>query len=73
MFQPSTGMCKALYDLPGETSTDLAFKAGDCITLLEHIDDQWCRGELHGKQGKSVSYWMLSWLTMMQQAAMTWS
>jgi len=49
--KPSTGTCRALYDFSGETPTDLIFKTGDNIILLELVDDQWCKGELKGKQG----------------------
>lgn len=42
---------KALYDFVGENEDELSFKAGDVITELEPVDDDWMRGELMGKAG----------------------
>lgn len=42
---------KALYDFFGENEDELSFKAGDVITELEPVDDDWMRGELMGKAG----------------------
>lgn len=42
---------KALYDFLGENEDELSFKAGDVITELEPVDDDWMRGELMGRAG----------------------
>ncbi|XP_057402733.1 SH3 domain-containing protein 19 isoform X3 [Balaenoptera acutorostrata] len=42
---------KALYDFHGENEDELSFKAGDIITELESVDDDWMSGELRGKSG----------------------
>ncbi|XP_030644105.1 SH3 domain-containing protein 19 [Chanos chanos] len=41
----------ALYDFTAETSEDLAFKQGDYILVTAHVDDEWCRGRLNGREG----------------------
>ncbi|XP_014709045.2 SH3 domain-containing protein 19 isoform X1 [Equus asinus] len=42
---------KALYDFHGENEDELSFKAGDIITELESVDDDWMSGELMGRSG----------------------
>ncbi|XP_051013351.1 SH3 domain-containing protein 19 [Acomys russatus] len=42
---------KALYDFLGENEDELSFKAGDVITGLEPVDDDWMSGELVGRSG----------------------
>ncbi|XP_030047510.1 SH3 domain-containing protein 19 isoform X2 [Microcaecilia unicolor] len=42
---------KALYDFCGENEEELSFKAGDLITELESVDDDWMTGELRGRTG----------------------
>ncbi|XP_059121542.1 SH3 domain-containing protein 19 isoform X1 [Peromyscus eremicus] len=42
---------KALYDFLGENEDELSFKAGDVITELEPVDDDWMSGELMGRSG----------------------
>ncbi|XP_021563895.1 SH3 domain-containing protein 19 [Carlito syrichta] len=42
---------KALYDFHGENEDELSFKAGEVITELETVDDEWMSGELMGKSG----------------------
>uniref|UniRef100_A0A8B9C845 SH3 domain containing 19 n=1 Tax=Anser brachyrhynchus TaxID=132585 RepID=A0A8B9C845_9AVES len=42
---------KALYDFHGENEDELSFKAGDIITELESVDEDWMSGELQGKSG----------------------
>ncbi|XP_072413258.1 SH3 domain-containing protein 19 isoform X1 [Chiloscyllium punctatum] len=42
---------KALYDFSGENTDELDLKVGDMITILEHVDSDWLKGELHGKEG----------------------
>ncbi|NWR74131.1 SH319 protein, partial [Centropus unirufus] len=45
------GKAKALYDFQGENEDELSFKAGDTITGLESVDDDWMSGEIQGKSG----------------------
>ncbi|XP_066488334.1 SH3 domain-containing protein 19 isoform X2 [Tiliqua scincoides] len=42
---------KALYDFHAENADELSFKAGDVVTELEFVDEDWMSGELHGKSG----------------------
>ncbi|XP_074085243.1 SH3 domain-containing protein 19 isoform X2 [Macrotis lagotis] len=42
---------KALYDFHGENEDELSFKAGDIITELESVDEDWMSGERAGKSG----------------------
>ncbi|KAK6324766.1 hypothetical protein J4Q44_G00041080 [Coregonus suidteri] len=41
---------KALFDFTAECEEELSLKAGDIITNLESVDDEWFLGELRGKQ-----------------------
>ncbi|XP_064608748.1 SH3 domain-containing protein 19-like isoform X2 [Liolophura sinensis] len=43
--------CQARFDYDGETSEDLTFLEGEIIKLLEHVGEDWLRGELNGKIG----------------------
>ncbi|NWV66456.1 SH319 protein, partial [Malurus elegans] len=45
------GKAKALYDFHGENEDELSFKAGDMITDLESVDEDWMSGEILGKAG----------------------
>ncbi|KAM9381671.1 SH3 domain-containing protein 19 [Phaethornis superciliosus] len=45
------GKAKALYDFHGENEDELSFKAGDVITELESVDEDWMSGEIQGKSG----------------------
>ncbi|XP_075469724.1 SH3 domain-containing protein 19 isoform X3 [Ascaphus truei] len=45
------GKARALYDFCGENEDELSLKAGDMISALESIDDEWMCGELHGRSG----------------------
>ncbi|XP_068135212.1 SH3 domain-containing protein 19 isoform X2 [Hyperolius riggenbachi] len=45
------GKARALYDFSGENDDELSFKAGDMISSLESVDNDWMSGELHGKTG----------------------
>jgi len=52
--QPQQGgrSVRALYDYQGENETDLTFKEGDTITVLDDTDPSgWFHGELNGVQG----------------------
>ncbi|XP_075399820.1 SH3 domain-containing protein 19 isoform X2 [Tenrec ecaudatus] len=42
---------KALFDFHGEHEDELSLKAGDVLTELEPVDDEWMSGELLGKSG----------------------
>ena len=41
----------ALFDFPGQTPEDLSFHKGALIRVTEHIDSEWRRGRLEGKEG----------------------
>ena len=43
--------CVARFDYEGEGVGDLCFDEGDYIRLLERVDTEWVRGELHGNVG----------------------
>ncbi|NWR14085.1 SH319 protein, partial [Emberiza fucata] len=45
------GKAKALYDFHGENEDELSFKAGDMITELGSVDEDWMSGEILGKSG----------------------
>ncbi|XP_075786145.1 SH3 domain-containing protein 19 isoform X3 [Pelodiscus sinensis] len=45
------GKAKALYDFQGENEDELSFKAGDIITELDSVDEDWMSGEVQGKSG----------------------
>mmetsp|Transcript_18534 Transcript_18534/g.20608 ORF Transcript_18534/g.20608 Transcript_18534/m.20608 type:complete len:413 (-) Transcript_18534:55-1293(-) len=45
------GTATALWDFAGVDATELSFKAGDKITVLEKMGPEWWRGELRGAQG----------------------
>ncbi|XP_049708739.1 SH3 domain-containing protein 19 isoform X3 [Elephas maximus indicus] len=48
---PTGRKAKALFDFHGENEDELSFKAGDIITELESVDQDWMSGELMGKSG----------------------
>ena len=41
----------AVFDFPGQTAGDLSFHKGALISVIEHIDAEWRRGRLDGKEG----------------------
>lgn len=41
----------ALFDFPGQTAEDLSFHKGALIQVTEHIDAEWRRGCLEGRDG----------------------
>eukprot|EP01113_Clastostelium_recurvatum_P037031 TRINITY_DN5374_c0_g1_i1.p1 TRINITY_DN5374_c0_g1~~TRINITY_DN5374_c0_g1_i1.p1 ORF type:complete len:949 (+),score=267.77 TRINITY_DN5374_c0_g1_i1:1229-4075(+) len=41
----------AQFDFAGETDSELSFKAGDEIIILNRLDGEWWAGELHGRVG----------------------
>jgi hypothetical protein len=43
---------KAKYDYNSGHEDDLSFTAGQIITILEEVDDEWYSGEYHDGQGK---------------------
>ncbi|XP_044286634.1 SH3 domain-containing protein 19 isoform X3 [Varanus komodoensis] len=49
--EPAGEWCDALHDFTAETQEDLSFKKGDHILILEHLDSEWYRGRLNGKEG----------------------
>jgi len=42
---------KALFDYEAANETELAFKAGDILTVTEQDQSGWWYAELNGKQG----------------------
>ncbi|XP_063757107.1 SH3 domain-containing protein 19-like isoform X2 [Eleginops maclovinus] len=42
---------EAVFDFPGQTAEDLSFQRGALILVTEHIDAEWRRGRLGGKEG----------------------
>ncbi|XP_070846718.1 SH3 domain-containing protein 19 [Chaetodon trifascialis] len=49
--QSSVEWVVALYDFAGNADGDLSFQQGDCILISQHIDAEWSRGRLNGKEG----------------------
>ena len=47
----ATGLAEALYDYDATEASDLPFKAGMGIVLLERLDAEWYRGSCAGKEG----------------------
>jgi myosin tail region-interacting protein MTI1 len=43
---------KAKFDYNSRHEDDLSFSAGQVITVLEEVDDEWYNGEYTGKDGK---------------------
>ncbi|KAM9827402.1 uncharacterized protein ACB057_017793 [Neosynchiropus ocellatus] len=43
--------CVALFDYEGEEEDELTFSQGDVISLLEPVDSEWLRGQIHGRVG----------------------
>jgi len=41
----------AIYDFPGETEEDLPFNVNDQIEVTEEIDENWCTGRVHNREG----------------------
>ncbi|EPY53597.1 wiskott-Aldrich syndrome binding protein Lsb1 [Schizosaccharomyces cryophilus OY26] len=41
----------ALYNFPGPDAGDLPFRVGDIILVKDHINNDWWRGSLHGREG----------------------
>ncbi|PWA23994.1 hypothetical protein CCH79_00018639 [Gambusia affinis] len=41
----------ALFDFPGQTAEDLSFQKGALIQVTEHVDAEWRRGRLEGREG----------------------
>lgn len=41
----------ALFDFTGQTAEDLSFHKGALIHVLEHIDAEWRKGSLEGREG----------------------
>ncbi len=42
---------EAMYDYKGQDSSDLDLKRGDKISILEHVNNDWWRGEVAGRVG----------------------
>lgn len=41
----------AQYEFKAETEEELGFSKGDVVTILEEVDSNWWKGELHGQEG----------------------
>ncbi|XP_074518117.1 uncharacterized protein LOC141784244 [Halichoeres trimaculatus] len=41
----------ALFDFPGQTAEDLSFHKGALIQVMEHVDAEWRRGRVEGREG----------------------
>lgn len=41
----------ALFDFTGQTAEDLSFHKGAIIQVTEHIDAEWRRGRVEGREG----------------------
>ncbi|KAG7485395.1 SH3 domain-containing 19-like [Solea senegalensis] len=41
----------ALFDFPGQAADDLSFHKGALILVTEHVDAEWRRGRLEGREG----------------------
>lgn len=51
MFAQAKEWAVALFDFPGQTAEDLSFHKGAMIQVLDHIDAEWRRGRVEGKEG----------------------
>ncbi|XP_047434908.1 SH3 domain-containing protein 19 isoform X2 [Mugil cephalus] len=49
--QSNTEWVVALYDYAGQSEDDLSFQQGDTILITQHIDQDWSRGRLNGREG----------------------
>ena len=45
------GTCVAVFNFPGETSSDLSFQEGEVISIVEVVDEDWMRGIIGGRTG----------------------
>ncbi|KAL0970588.1 hypothetical protein UPYG_G00244080 [Umbra pygmaea] len=45
------GMAKAQFDFKAESTDELSLKAGDLVTDLESVDDEWFMGDAGGRRG----------------------
>ncbi|CAI4229008.1 unnamed protein product [Auanema sp. JU1783] len=50
-FSAPQNMAMALYDYSSYDAQDLQFRANDQIKLVEWVNTDWLRGELHGRSG----------------------
>ncbi|KAG7257142.1 hypothetical protein CRUP_008687 [Coryphaenoides rupestris] len=41
----------AVFNFPGQTAEDLSFQHGALIRVLQHLDSDWRRGRLEGREG----------------------
>lgn len=41
----------ALFDFPAQTAEDLSFQKGARIQVLDHIDAEWRKGRVEGREG----------------------
>ncbi|RUS80408.1 hypothetical protein EGW08_011820 [Elysia chlorotica] len=45
------GQAKAKFNFTGQSAVELSLKKGELLTLLRHVDENWCEGRIHGRQG----------------------
>ena len=48
---PQKPLFRALYSYAGQHDDELAFNAGDVITLISKDEEAWWKGEIDGRQG----------------------
>lgn len=51
MFMQAQEWAVARFDFPGEAAEDLSFHKGAMIQVLAHIDADWRRGRVEGREG----------------------
>ncbi|XP_068178134.1 SH3 domain-containing protein 19 isoform X2 [Antennarius striatus] len=49
--QSNTEWVVAMYDFAGNSDGDLSFEIGDVIQITKHIDAEWSKGRLNGREG----------------------
>ena len=49
--EPQKPLFRALYSYAGQHDDELAFNAGDVITLISKDEEAWWKGEIDGRQG----------------------
>lgn len=51
IVEPDGAIAVALWDFEGERESDLNFKKGDVITIIQRYDNGWWEGEIDGRIG----------------------